>query len=348
MEILDQVFYSNPLRNWLAAVIVVTAVCLGLLLFRRIVVKRFKNFSRRTQTYADDVIAHILKQTHAWFMLVLALAAGATFLRLPAAIENGLNHLLVIAFFIQMGLWLTSAITFGKGLYRQERLEEDAGSVTVVTALVFVGRLVLWIIVFLLILDNLGVEVTSLVAGLGITGIAVALAVQNILSDLFASLSIVLDKPFVIGDFIVIGEHRGTVEKIGLKTTRLRSLTGEQLIFANTDLLQSRINNFKRMEERRIAFTFGVLYETPPDKLEAIPGMVRELLEAETMTRFDRAHFLSFGDSALNFEVVYFILTPEYNAYADVQQRLNLSLLRRFQAEGIEFAYPTRTLYVKQ
>jgi small-conductance mechanosensitive channel len=348
MEILDQLFFGNPLRNWLVAFIVTTAVYLGLLLFRTIVIKRFKRFSHRTETYVDDVLAHVLKQTNVLFMFVLGLAAGALFLQLPDSAAVGLSHLFYIVLFIQAGLWITSAITFGKSLYRQERLEEDAGSVTVVSALVFVGRLVLWIIILLLILDNVGVEVTSLVAGLGITGIAVALAVQNILSDLFASLSIVLDKPFVIGDFIVIGQHRGTVEKIGLKTTRLRSLTGEQLIFANTDLLQSRVNNFKRMEERRVAFEFGVLYETPIDKVEAIPGIVREMIEAESMTRFDRAHFRSFGDSALQFEVVYFVLTPDYTVYADIQQRLNLDLMRRFQAEEIAFAYPTQTLYLKR
>jgi small-conductance mechanosensitive channel len=348
MELLDHFFLGNPLRNWLVALVVSTAVYLGLLLFRRIVIKRFKVFSRLTSTYIDDVVAHVLKQTHSLFMFVVSLFAGALFLRLPLAIETGLSHLFYIILFIQTGLWATSALTFGKSIYRQERLEEDAGSVTVMSALVFVGRLVLWIIVLLLILDNIGIEVTSLIAGLGITGIAVALAVQNILSDLFASLSIVLDKPFVIGDFIVIGNDKGTVEKIGLKTTRLRSLTGEQLIFANTDLLQSRVHNFKRMEERRVAFSFGVLYETPVEKVEQIGTLVQELIEEESMTRFDRAHFLTFGESSLNFEVVYFVLTPDYATYAEIQQRLNLNLLRRFEAEGIEFAYPTQTLYVKR
>jgi small-conductance mechanosensitive channel len=348
MEFLDFVFWHNPIRNWLVAAIVGTAVYLFLLLFKRIIVKRFKIFSRTTLTYADDIVAHVLKRTHSLFMAVIALVTAALFLQLPQTVENGLSHLFFIALFIQAGIWASSAIVFGKAIYRQERLEEDAGSVTVMSALVFVGRLVLWIIVLLLILDNLGVEITSLVAGLGITGIAVALAVQNILSDLFASLSIVLDKPFVIGDFIVVGDKRGTVEKIGLKTTRVRSLTGEQLIFANADLLQSRINNFKRMEERRIAFNFGVLYETPIEKVEQIGAMVREIIEQEPMARFDRAHFLTFGNFSLDFEVVYFVLSPDYATYADIQQQINLSLMRRFKAEGIEFAYPTQMLYVKR
>jgi small-conductance mechanosensitive channel len=174
----------------------------------------------------------------------------------------------------------------------------------------------------------------------------VALAIQNILGDLFASLSIVLDKPFVIGDFIIVGDLMGTVEKIGLKTTRVRSLSGEQLVFGNHDLLQSRIRNFKHLFERRILFSFGVIYQTPHDKLAAIPGMVREIIESLEDTRFDRAHFKEYGDFSLNFEVVYYVLKPDYNAYMDTQQAINLALYQRFQQAGIEFAYPTQTLFI--
>jgi small-conductance mechanosensitive channel len=348
MEFLDVVFWYNPIRNWLVATIVGTAVYLFLFLFKRIILKRFKIFPRATLVYANDILVHILKQTSRLFMAVVGLTTASLFLKLPQIVETGLGHLFYITLFIQVGVWVANAITFWQGIHRKERLEEDAGSVTVVSSLVFVGRAVLWAIVLLLILDNIGIEVTSLIAGLGITGIAVALAVQNILSDLFASLSIVLDKPFVIGDFIVVGDQRGTVEKIGLKTTRVRSLSGEQLVFANADLLQSRINNFKRMEERRITFNFGVLYETPIDKVEQIGGMIQEIVEQEPMARFDRAHFLAFGNFSLDFEVVYFVLSPDYNTYADVQQQINLSLMRRFEAEGIGFAYPTQMLYVKR
>lgn len=348
MEFLDFIFWYNPIRNWIVAAIVGTAVYLILLLTKRIIFNRFKNFAHTTQTYVDDILAHTLKQTNRLFITIIALKTASLFLQLPQTVATGLSHLFYIAFFIQAGIWATSAVTYWKSIYRQENLEDNAGSVTAISALVFIGRVVLWVIVLLLILDNIGVEVTSLVAGLGITGIAVALAVQNILSDLFASLSIVLDKPFVIGDFIVVGDQRGTVEKIGLKTTRVRSLSGEQLVFANNDLLQSRINNFKRMQERRIAFNFGVLYETPIDKVEQIGAIVQEIIEQEPMARFDRAHFLAFGDFSLDFEVVYFVLSPDFATYADVQQQLNLNLMRRFKAEGIEFAYPTRTLYVKR
>jgi small-conductance mechanosensitive channel len=189
-------------------------------------------------------------------------------------------------------------------------------------------------------------DVTALVAGMGIGGIAVALALQNILGDLFASLSIVLDKPFVIGDFIIVGELMGGVEKIGLKTTRVRSLSGEQLIFSNSDLLNSRIRNYKRMQERRIPFGFGVTYQTTPDQLEAIPALIKSIIECEEGLRFDRAHFKGFGESSYDFEVVYYINTPDYNAYMDAQQTINLALCRGFAERGIEFAYPTRTIHM--
>lgn len=183
---------------------------------------------------------------------------------------------------------------------------------------------------------------------MGIGGIAVALAVQNVLGDLFASMSIAFDKPFVIGDFIIIDDYMGTVEHIGLKSTRLRSLSGEQLVFANSDLLNSRIRNFKRMADRRISFSIGVTYDTPHEKVAAIPDMIREAIQAHDKTNFDRCHFSEYEDSALKFDTVYYVNDPDYNVYMDIQQDINLSLLRRFEEEGIEFAYPTRTVFIEQ
>jgi small-conductance mechanosensitive channel len=205
---------------------------------------------------------------------------------------------------------------------------------------------VVWAAVLLVLLDNLGVNITTLIAGLGVGGIAVALAAQNVLGDLFSSLSIVLDKPFVVGDFIVIGEFMGSVEHVGLKTTRLRSLSGEQVVFSNTDLLNSRIRNYGRMFERRVVSKIGVTYQTPAGKLRRIPTIIRDIVEAQDKVRFDRAHFQTFGDSALTFEFVYYVLTPEYNYYMDVQQSINLALFEQLAAEGVEFAYPTQTVFV--
>jgi small-conductance mechanosensitive channel len=185
------------------------------------------------------------------------------------------------------------------------------------------------------------------VAGLGIGGIAVALAIQNILGDLFASLSIALDKPFVIGDFIIVDQLLGTVEHIGLKTTRIRSLSGEQIVFSNADLLNSRIRNYKRMYERRVVFSIGVTYQTPYEKLASIGTTLKEIIESQPDVRFDRAHFREYADSSLNYEVVYYVKSPDYNRYMDIQQAINLEIYRRFQDGGIEFAYPTRTLYLQ-
>ena len=203
----------------------------------------------------------------------------------------------------------------------------------------------LWTTVAILILSTFGIEVTPLLAGLGVGGIAVGFALQQILGDIFCSVAIVLDRPFEVGDFIIIGDYMGTVERIGVKTTRVRSLGGEQIIFPNSDLLDSRIRNYKRMAERRVVFKFGVIYATPPRTSEQIPGLVRGSSRAIDQTRFDRAHFAVFGDSSLDFEVVYYVLSPDYNLYMDIQQQINLALVRAVASLGADFAFPTRTLY---
>jgi len=230
----------------------------------------------------------------------------------------------------------------------RSRRARDPSSVATVNAIAFLARLVLWSVALLLVLDNLGFNVTALVAGLGVGGIAIALAVQNILGDLFASLSIVLDKPFAVGDFLIVGEFMGSVEHVGLKTTRLRSLSGEQLIFSNNDLLGSRIRNYGRMYERRVVFKIGVTYQTPRDKLSRIPGIIRQVIEAQENVRFDRSHFQAYGAFSLDFETVFYVTKPDYNVYMDIQQAINLGIHEQFETEGIEFAYPTQTLFVER
>jgi small-conductance mechanosensitive channel len=248
---------------------------------------------------------------------------------------------------LQAGLWASAGINFAFNQSIQKRKEQDASGTTTIKFLGFIARFILWIIVLLLVLDNVGVNITGLVAGLGIGGIAVALAVQNILSDLLASLSIVLDKPFVIGDLIEVDSLSGTIEYIGLKTTRVRSINGEQLIFSNNDLLKSRVRNYRRMSERRIVFSFGVAYQTPVEKLKDIDKIIRDIIEKTQNTRFDRVHFKEYGDSSLNFEVVYFVTNPDYKIYMDVREMINLEIFRRFGEADIEFAYPTRTIYLQ-
>ncbi len=348
MNFLEKVFYENTFKAWLIFLGVASLVYIALSIFKKIVGRKAAAFAQKTSTEVDDFVAELINRTKFFFLFLLSLYLGSHFLSLPDSVRQALNRLVVLALLIQFAIWGNGLFECWRERVRRQKKEEDPASQTTYAALGFLVRLALWTIVLLLVLDNFGIDITALVAGLGVGGIAVALAVQNILGDLFASMSILLDKPIVVGDFIVVDSLMGTVEHIGLKTTRLRSLGGEQLVFANSDLLKSRIRNYKRMEERRAVFSLGVVYQTPPEKLAAIPGMIKEIINAQESARFDRSHFKTFGNFSLDFETVYYIKSPDYNIYMDVQQAINLAIFHRFQAEGIEFAYPTQTIFVDQ
>jgi small-conductance mechanosensitive channel len=341
-------FLGNSLQDWLLGLLLFVVVLAAIRLGRRKLEQKLAALAERTKNVLDDLALDLVRHTKFFFPFAVALYAGTRTLTLGDTVSSVVHAVLVIALLVQAVLWGNALISYWITHYMQQRMAEDAGAATTIGALRFLSKLALWSVALLVALDNLGMDITALVTSLGIGGIAVALALQNVLGDLFASLSIVLDRPFVIGDFIIVGDYMGTVEYIGLKTTRLRSLSGEQLIFSNGDLLGSRIRNYKRMAERRIVFQFGVVYQTPRAKLEEIPGMVRQVVESFDKARFDRAHFKAFGASSLDFEVVYFVLDPNYITYMDIQQTINLELFRRFDEAGIEFAYPTRTLYMRQ
>lgn len=351
LNILDQLrtteLAGNTFYEWLIALIVALAIYFILWFAFGVLRRRILLISRKTKMLADDLLAAALEGTKHYCLAMVALWGGSQWVDLGSG-EARLSFLLFIAVVVQLAIWVNRALSAYISNYQEVRKEENPGGVSIVERLSFLFRLLIWSVALLLVVDNLGYDITALVAGLGISGIAVALAVQNILGDLFASLSIVLDKPFVIGDFIIVGDLMGVVERVGLKTTRVRSLSGEQLIFSNSDLLNSRVRNFKRMEERRVPFAFGVLYQTSPEDLELIPELIREIIEGIDNTRFDRAHFKGFGASSYDFEVVYYVHTPDYNVFMDIQQQINLAICRGFAARGIEFAYPTRTLYINQ
>lgn len=340
----DNELWNNSISAWVSAFGVAILISLLVVLARSIIARQLARVSAKTETRIDDAALVLVNSIRQALVLLVAIYVGSRHLQLPPQIETALRAAAVIAVFVQVGLWAGALLNFWLSESRTRALRENAGAATGLAALGVVARVVLWALIALLALDNLGVNVTALVAGLGVGGIAIALAVQNILGDLFASLSIVMDKPFVIGDFIVVDDCAGTVEHVGLKTTRLRSLSGEQLVFANSDLLGARLHNYKRMKERRVLFGFGVLYGTPPEQVEEIGAMVRNIIEAQPQTRFDRAHFKGFGESSLDFEVVYWMLDPDYNRYMDTQQSINLALLRAFADAGVGFAFPTRTL----
>jgi small-conductance mechanosensitive channel len=301
MEFLEWIYFDNTVSKWLIA----AGVCVGTLILvsiiRVIVQKRLSVLARKTSTDLDDLVLDLFHGIKWFLLLAIALYCGAQVLTLPLKLMHLLRNIFVIALLLQSIIWGNQLIKYCINRYsKRENI-----SVITLSVISVICRIVLISIVVLLALDNLGFDVTTLVAGLGIGGIAIALALQNILGDLFASFTIIFDKPFEIGDFIIVGDLMGKVEHVGLKTTRVRSLSGEQLVFSNGDLLKSRIRNFKRMYERRVPFHLGVTYQTPYEKLAAIPGMIRDIIQEQQNIRFDRAHFQSYGDFSLNFEVVY-------------------------------------------
>ena len=348
MGFLKLEFYGNTTWTWFLGLGIGIVVFLLLYLLKRIGFSRFASLAKRTKNDFDDLIAEGLLNTKVLFLVLFSIYGASLVLSLPPVVHRVINTIALLSLLFQVAFWGHSIITFWLKRYLKQKLQEDAETATTVSALGFLIKLVLWAVVVLLALQNLGVDITTLITGLGIGGVAIALAVQSVLGDLFASLSIVLDKPFVVGDFIIVDDLLGTVEKIGLKTTRVRSLTGEQLVFSNSDLLNSRIRNYKRMYERRIVFTIGVTYQTPYEKLASIPEMIQKIVTSQDQVRFDRAHFKSYGDFSLNFEVVYYVLVPDYNTYMDIQQSINLALYKKFTEEGIEFAYPTQTLFLER
>jgi small-conductance mechanosensitive channel len=344
---LDIPLFGDPIRDWLLAAGIFVLFFAAFLVARRLVVHRMKRLAERTETEIDDYVIGTLRQTR-WLLLVLpAIYLGSLTLDLTAKARGLTRTLAILSLLLQVALWALVSIDFWVEHTRRRR-GRDAASATLLGALRFIFKLVLWVVILLFALDNLGVNITALVTGLGVGGIAIALALQNILGDLLASLSIVLDKPFVIGDSITVGDFTGTVESVGLKTTRLRSVNGEQIIFPNGDLLQSRIRNWGRLVERRVVLAFGLASATPPEQVERIPVIVREVIEAEDLVRFERAHLKAIGASSLDFEVVYWVLSPDQTAHMDCQQAVNLGILRRFAEEGIGFAFPTQTLIMER
>ncbi|MBU1133767.1 MAG: mechanosensitive ion channel family protein, partial [Candidatus Omnitrophica bacterium] len=242
---------------------------------------------------------------------------------------------------------ITEIIGYGFKFYWSGR-SKDASLERSLKGILGVVKVIVWGLAIVFFLDNLGFKISSVIAGLGIGGVAVALAAQAVLKDLFSYFSIIFDRPFEVGDFIIVGEYLGAVEYIGIKTTRIRSLGGEQLIFSNTDLTDSRVRNYKRMEKRRVVFRLGVTYQTPQDKLKQIPKIVENIIKNVKDTMFDRAHFFSYGDFSLIFEVVYYVLGSDYNKYMDTQQEINFGLKEELEKQGVEFAYPTQTIYVNK
>jgi small-conductance mechanosensitive channel len=342
-ELLDKTFLGNPLSSWMVAVGIALATLLLLAVLRYLFKKRFGALARSTRTVLDDLLVAVLEGTRPFFLIVVAIWAGSRALQTSQAVQRVLYTITVVTVLFQIGLWATTALMKWLAMIREKKAGEEE-ALTWLGAIEWLGKTAIWTIVLLIALENLGVDITGLAAGLGIGGIAIALAAQSVLGDLFSAFSIYIDQPFVLGDYLTVGDYSGTVQKIGMKTTRLKGLTGEQLVFSNSDLVGSRIQNFGRLVERRVAFAVGVTYDTPTVKVEKIPGIIQEVVESQDHAQFDRSHFKELGDSALIVETVYHVLLPEYQYKMNIQQAINLELMRRFEDERIEFAFPTQTI----
>ena len=343
---LDHVLLHNPLQDWLIAVGIVLGLMLFAALLKRLVIKRMSVLARSSERPVYTAMVKMAQASKLWLVAIVALQIGSNYLDLPHKADLILERIMNVAVFIQFGIWISALLDFWIARSRNHLPDAEIAESGRLDPFSFLGRLILWTVLLLVVLDNMGVNITALATSLGVGGIAVALAVQNILGDLFASLSIVMDKPFVIGDAIAIDTLSGTVEHVGLKTTRIRSSTGEQLVVANSDMLKARLRNYKRMHERCITFTFTVPFSTAADQLEKIPQLVREAIDGRETIRFDRAHFKDLGGSAYLFEAVYWVRQPDYRTYMDAQQAINLALVRAFVKEGVQLSYPSQTLTI--
>ncbi|MFG6461564.1 mechanosensitive ion channel family protein [Roseateles sp. DXS20W] len=337
---LPDVDWTDVLPAVLAGIVTVLVIKAGL----KLAIQRLRVLSQRTRTTVDDGLVRVLERTSTALICAVGLLVGLGLLPLDDRWHGRVSQLWFAVVALQLGLWGQQAITLGLQA-QQQRNGQGSGALSASATLLSWGlRGALWVIVVLAVLSNLGVNITAFVASLGIGGIALALAVQNILGDLFASLAIAVDKPFEVGDSITVGDVTGTVERVGLKTTRIRALGGEQIVMSNAELLKRTVANFKRLQTRRVLLSFGITTDASADEVAAIPPLIKELVAADPMLELARAHFKGFGDNALNFEVVYRVKDPSYDVYMDHQQALNLALMRALQQRGIRIAFQTQTV----
>lgn len=332
---------NTPWQLTMAAIILV-GLSLALLLVRRVIRARYATLAATPQIELMETPLHAASRTTTTFIILLSLYIAAHTLNLDVRVERALTTLFTISVFWQVGLWATVAVLGMLENRRRTTLAANPAAGSSIGILGFLARFTIWSFVLLLTLDNLGVEIKSLLAGLGIGGIAVALAAQNILGDLFASLSITLDRPFVVGDSLTVDTYSGTVEYIGIKSTRLRAPSGEQIIMPNASLLSSRVRNNTRMSQRRVVLTLGVDQSASAEVLQSLPERIRTLVKSHKPVRFDRAHFAKINANSYDFEVVYFVLTADFARHMDIQQSINLGLVQMLQELGLEYSSPQK------
>ena len=346
-ELLDKTFLQNSVLDYIifAASFLIGIIVIQVL--KSVVIKRLKAWSEKTATSIDDLLINIIRKKLVPLLYFVVFYLTFKSLSMTEAVARALDVAVIIVLtFLIVQLIIVIINYIFKTYSRKQSIDESRrhnfkGILTIV-------KVIIWGAGITFLLDNLGFKISAVIAGLGIGGIAVALAAQTILGDLFSYFVIFFDRPFEVGDFIIVGDYMGSIEYIGIKTTRLRSLGGEQLVFSNTDLTNSRIRNYKRMEKRRVLFSIGVVYQTSTEQLKEVPGIIKQAIESVDETVFDRAHFSSYGDFSLNFEIVYYVLSGDYNKYMDIQQKINFQIKEEFEKRGIEFAYPTQTLFMEK
>ena len=336
---------GNTVLNYLTCVGMFLLFVIIIKVVEIVVLKRLKKWAKKTATTIDDFLINIIEKIIVPFVYFLSFYVSVKTLNLSAELSKGLNVLTMAVLTVFIARLITRLISHSLVLYwtktsKSESLEHSLKGILKVT------KFVVWALAIIFFLDNLGFKISTVIAGLGIGGVAIALAAQALLKDLFSYFSIIFDRPFEIGDFIIVGDLLGSVEHIGIKTTRIRSLGGEQLVFSNSDLTDSRLRNYKRMQKRRVVFKLGVTYNTPLSKLKEIPSIIENIIKSIKDTTFDRAHFLAYGDFNLEIEVVYYVLSSDYNKYMDLQQEINFAIKGEFEKRGIDFAFPTQTVYL--
>ncbi|KPL00525.1 MAG: mechanosensitive ion channel protein MscS [candidate division Zixibacteria bacterium SM23_73_3] len=346
-EILEVTFLQNSVLDYLIFLLTILVGILIVRIIKALILRRLKAWAEKTATTIDDFLIRIFEKTLLPLVYFGVLYLATRSLTLNPTLTKIIDVLGVILLTIFGIRFVVSIIKYSLETYWLKK-EKDEAKQRSVKGILKVIKVIIWGIGITFLLDNLGFKISTVIAGLGIGGIAVALAAQAILGDLFSYMSILFDRPFEIGDFIIVGDYLGTIEHIGIKTTRVRSLSGEQLVFSNTDLTNSRLRNYKRMGKRRVLFKLGVTYQTSLQQLKEIPEVIKNIIENIDDTTFDRSHFSSYGDFSLDFETVYYVMNRDYNKYMNIQQEINFAINEEFEKRRIEFAYPTQTLYLSK
>src|SRR5210317_61479 len=338
---------NNSVESWLKALTIALVIILLGKIIQKLLAGWFNKWAKKTKISVDDFFVYTILKIK-WEWLAIGIFAATRYLNFSKSFDSWMLWLFALVMLHRIIRVINDFMDYITAKVYLEKESVEAGSKGAIKHIAFILKIGVAGVLIVITLDNLGFEISALIAGLGVTGIIIGLAVQNIVGDLFSSFCIIFDKPFEVGDFIIVGDFMGAVENIGIKTTRLTSLGGEHLVFSNSDLTGSRIRNYKRMAQRRVVFAFGVEYGTEEEKLKSIPAAVKTIISDIEDTTYDRAHFQKFGNSCLDFEVVYYVLSSDYNRYMDIQQRINFEIFSTFNKDGINFAFPTQTLHVKE